>query len=96
MLSHPHMLSHLHSYPHLFPTFFSYYSFIMDEAKPSIFAEIVTELFKLIKEMLDAFFEVLPTVISFIFWALSAIIILPCVFVAGTIYPQWVKWGEDF
>jgi len=29
-------------------------------------------------------------------WALCGIILLPCVFIAGTIFPVWVEWGEDF
>jgi len=57
---------------------------------------IFKEFFGAIGDMLVAFFRVLPTVIKFVLWVLSAIIILPCVFVAGTIYPNWVKWGEDF
>ena len=41
---------------------------------------------------MDFFFKA----IKFVIWGLLAIIILPCVFVAGTIYPVWVEWGEDF
>ena len=48
----------------------------------------------LAKEMYSSFMKVLPTAILFILWLLSAIIILPCVFVAGTLYPKWVDWGE--
>jgi hypothetical protein len=35
-------------------------------------------------------------VIHVTLWAASAVIVLPCVFVAGVIYPKWVEWGEDF
>ncbi len=48
------------------------------------------------KEMLSALWEVLPTAILFCLWLLSAIIILPCVYVASIIYPKWVEWGEGF
>ncbi|MEI8328179.1 MAG: hypothetical protein WCG02_03530 [Candidatus Taylorbacteria bacterium] len=33
-------------------------------------------------------------IIVAILWFASAVIILPCVFVAGTIYPKWVDLGE--
>lgn len=57
---------------------------------------IFSSVFKLIGEMLAAFFGVLPKIISFCLWVLVAIIVLPCVFIAGNIYPKWVEWGEDF
>ena len=34
--------------------------------------------------------------ISFIIWLVLGILILPCVFVAGHIYPMWAEWGEGF
>jgi hypothetical protein len=60
------------------------------------FEEAFMAFFSLIGEMIGAFFAVLPKVIHFILWVLTAIIILPCVFVAGEIYPKWVEWGSDF
>ena len=69
-----------------------YRIFHMAESKGGFFGEF----FKVIGEMIGAFFAVLPKVLGFILWVISAIIILPCVFVAGNIYPFWVKWGEDF
>jgi len=33
---------------------------------------------------------------SVVLWGLSAIIVLPCVFVAGVLYPLWMEWGEGF
>ncbi len=38
----------------------------------------------------------LPKIFSFCLWVIAAAFILPCVFVAGNIYPIWEKWGEDF
>jgi len=55
-----------------------------------------TEVFNLIGELFGAFFSVIPKVISFFLWVIVAIIVLPCVFVAGHIYPLWVEWGEEF
>ena len=57
---------------------------------------IFGEFFKAIGDMFVAVIGVLPKLFNVALWALSAIIILPCVFVAGTIYPQWIKWGEEF
>ncbi|MBU6426783.1 hypothetical protein KGQ27_00910 [Patescibacteria group bacterium] len=59
------------------------------------FASIVSQLWSIWAEMLEAVWSILPKAISFLFWVLSAIVILPCVFVAGQLYPKWVEWGED-
>jgi hypothetical protein len=40
--------------------------------------------------------ETVIKAVSVTLWAATAVIILPCVFVAGTIYPKWVEWGEGF
>jgi hypothetical protein len=61
-----------------------------------MFGDAIGALFKLWGEMFLVILAVLPKVIKFVLWILFAIIILPCVFVAGTIYPKWVEWGEDF
>ncbi|MBU6232231.1 hypothetical protein KGP36_06350 [Patescibacteria group bacterium] len=45
-------------------------------------------------EMFGILMELLPKLISLVLWALSAVIILPCVFVAGVLYPKWTEWGE--
>ena len=78
---------------------FSYYHSIMAEdggGGSNVFIELIESFFKLIFEMLGAFFSVLPKVISFILWIIVAIVILPCVFVAGNLYEPWIKWGEKF
>jgi len=56
--------------------------------------EIFSKLFDVWKEMFSTIWEILPRALSFFFWVLVAIVILPCVFVAGNIYPKWVEWGE--
>jgi hypothetical protein len=57
--------------------------------------EMISELFKLISEILSAIWEVLPRAISFFLWILVAIVVLPCLFISGVIYPKWVEWGEN-
>lgn len=63
-------------------------------------SETVSELFLALwevwKEMASAFFGMVPTALHFILWVISGIIILPCVFIAGNLYPKWMEWGEDF
>jgi len=66
------------------------------EGPSNPFAAAIGALFSLLGEMIGAFFSVLPKIVSFILWVLVAIIVLPCVFVSGEIYPKWVEWGEDF
>ena len=61
----------------------------------SFFETFIQPFWELVKEMYNSFMDVLPAAIYFILWLLSAIIILPCVFVAGTLYPKWVEWGES-
>ncbi len=60
------------------------------------FGDAFKALFDLFIEMFMAFLAVLPKVLKFLLWVISAVFILPCVFVAGNIYPAWVEWGEDF
>ena len=60
------------------------------------FVEALMHVFNTFKEMFLAFLGVLPKAISLFLWVISAVFILPCVFVAGHIYPKWVEWGEDF
>ena len=57
---------------------------------------MIKAFFDVWKEIFSGLFSVLPKAIYFCLWLLSAVIILPCVFIAGTIYPKWVEWGEGF
>jgi hypothetical protein len=57
---------------------------------------IVGEVFDVLAGMLSALWDALPKFLSFVLWVAAAFFILPCVFIAGTIYPVWVDWGEDF
>ncbi len=47
-------------------------------------------------EMFGKLFPMLLVGLSFLLWVVTALIVLPCVFVAGTLYPMWEKWGEEF
>lgn len=66
------------------------------EGGGSLIEEIFSAIFSLLGEMFGALIAVLPKVIKFVVWVLLAIVVLPCVFVAGNIYPWWVEWGEEF
>jgi hypothetical protein len=68
----------------------------MDDKPSNPIETLFVEMVKLIWEMLVSVFKVIPVVLKFIAWVLLAVIVLPCVFVAGNIYPWWVEWGEDF
>ncbi|MDD5165364.1 MAG: hypothetical protein PHG25_02395 [Candidatus Pacebacteria bacterium] len=57
---------------------------------------LVTDLLEVFKEMMSAFFEIIPKVLHVCLWAITGVFILPCVFVANHFFPKWVKWGEDF
>lgn len=47
-------------------------------------------------DIIKEIFSGVPKVVSFCLWIIAAAFILPCVFVAGVVYPLWEKWGEDF
>ena len=56
----------------------------------------IAEILKAVWDMISSLLAAVPTILKFIFWAVSAVFILPCVFVAGHLYPMWVEWGEEF
>ena len=60
--------------------------------------EIVSGLFKELwavwGQMFDLVVENIPKFTILLLWVLSGLIILPCVFVAGSFYPKWTEWGE--
>ena len=62
----------------------------------STFADLLGELWKVWVAMFESLMEFLPKILKFILWVLAALIILPCVYIAGNIYPMWVEWGEEF
>jgi hypothetical protein len=59
------------------------------------FGQVFVELFEIWKQMASAFFLFIKRMIIILLWLLSAVFILPCVFIAGTLYPLWTEWGED-
>jgi len=66
------------------------------EGGGGLIATIFGSLFSLLGEAFGALIGVIPKIVSFLLWVLVAIIVLPCVWVAGSIYPLWEKWGEGF
>ncbi len=58
--------------------------------------KMLTDILKLMWDMFVSIISVIPTVLKFVAWVVLAIFILPCVWVAGNIYPKWVEWGEEF
>jgi hypothetical protein len=68
----------------------------MEESKSNVFVEILSALWEVWKEMFSALLSILPKFLGFALWALCGLLILPCVFIAGSLYPTWVEWGEDF
>jgi len=49
--------------------------------------EIWTEMFKIL-------FEFLLKAVVVLLWILCGVIILPCAFIAGNLYPKWTEWGD--
>jgi hypothetical protein len=44
--------------------------------------------------MFDAVWEFIPGIFSLVLWIICGIIILPCVYVSGVLYPLWTEWGD--
>jgi len=61
-----------------------------------IIGEMLAELWKIWASIVSGIWSVLPKAFSFFFWLLSGLFILPCLYVAGHLYPSWEKWGEKF
>lgn len=59
-----------------------------------IVSGLFKELWKVWTEMFDLLMENIPRFSVLLLWLLSGLIILPCVFVAGTFYTKWSEWGE--
>ena len=53
-------------------------------------------LFAVWKEMAIEFILVIPKLIKVIVWFICGLFILPCIFIAGTLYPLWEEWGKEF
>lgn len=47
-------------------------------------------------DLIKDIFSNVPKIINFALWVFAGVFVLPCVFMAGVIYPLWEKWGEDF
>jgi len=61
--------------------------------------EVVTTiakgLWEVWAEMFGALMGALPRLLSLVLWILCGIFIVPCVYVAGNIYPAWMDWGGE-
>lgn len=68
------------------------YVIFMSETISTLFST----LWEVWKEMAGAVWAILSKVFFFFLWALCGVIILPCVYVAGTLFPMWQEWGEGF
>ena len=47
-----------------------------------------------VAEFIKSALSMLPKAVLFLIWVACAFLILPCVFIAGTLYPAWSEWGE--
>lgn len=56
--------------------------------------EVINEIIGGITELLSQTFGFSIKFLNVLFWAIAGALILPCVFVAGNIYPMWEKWAE--
>jgi hypothetical protein len=64
----------------------------MGEAVSTLFST----LWEVWKEMASIVWSIIPKILHFSLWAICGVIILPCVYIAGNLYPMWQEWGEDF
>ena len=54
------------------------------------------ELLEVWKGIFEVIKEIVPKALKFVLWVLCGIIILPCVYIAGNLFPKWTDWGETF
>ena len=56
--------------------------------------ELFSDLWSVWSLMFGHILEFAQKMVIFVLWVLCGIIILPCVFVSGTLFPKWSEWGE--
>ena len=61
-----------------------------------IISDLFSGLWEVWSEMFSGIMEILPKILFFCLWVVTAAVVLPAVFIAGNLYPLWVEWGEDF
>ena len=61
----------------------------------STIGDLFGALWEVWKDMYKSMMDVLPKALKFILWLLCGILILPCVFVAGVLFPAWEDWGKE-
>lgn len=63
------------------------------------FNELIGEIFSHTLELagiaIGAIFENGAKLFQFLCWVIAGVVIVPCLFISGTIYPMWEKWGEN-
>lgn len=59
-------------------------------------SEMFGELLEVWKGIFEVIKEIVPKALKFVLWVLCGIIILPCVYIAGNLFPKWTDWGETF
>ncbi len=61
---------------------------------------LITEVAKLIFSawlaILSSLLVLIGKAVHFGLWMIAGVFIVPCVFIAGNLYPKWEKWGEKF
>ena len=65
--------------------------FFMEDGISTLFST----LWEVWKEMASALWAIVSKLLKLSLWILSGIIIVPCVYIAGSLYPMWQEWGDD-
>lgn len=60
-----------------------------------IISEMISGIWGAIMQIAKAMGPGIKLMVSLTLWVLSALFILPCVFVANTLYPKWEEWGGN-
>ncbi|MBI5126636.1 MAG: hypothetical protein HZA80_02645 [Candidatus Taylorbacteria bacterium] len=60
-----------------------------------LLGEIFSQTLKLAGAAISAVFENGSKLFQFICWIIAGIVIIPSLFISGTLYPMWEKWGEN-
>ncbi len=56
--------------------------------------ELLKSFWALTAGLIGSLLALIPKAVILSLWVACGIIVLPCVYVAGILYPKWVDWGE--